>query len=60
MRHFIDGLALGTQGFIETLFRLTRERFGEGRESGARKLRNIDTSLRTFRDLQDDPGAPPG
>ena len=52
VRFFVDGLAIGSQGFVERVFGLTRERFGPRRRSGARKMRKIRTSLCTLRDLQ--------
>lgn len=55
VRYFVDGMALGTGAFIERVFGLSRERFSSGRKSGARKLRRIDTPLRTLRDLQAGP-----
>jgi hypothetical protein len=55
VRYFADGLALGSQAFIDRLFGLTRSYFGENRRSGPRKMQRIDTSLRTFRDLKREP-----
>jgi putative transposase len=52
VRYFVDGLAIGSKRFIDQVFGLSRGRFGEKRRSGARKLRRIDTPLRTLRDLQ--------
>ena len=57
VRYFIDGLAIGSQRFINQVFGLTRARFGPKRTSGARKLRRIDTALRSLRDLRTDPVA---
>ena len=56
MRELIDGMALGTGPFIENVFGWCRERFSEGRKSGARKLKGVTTPLRTLRDLRKDPG----
>ena len=56
MRALIDGVALGSGPFVESVFGWCRRRFGPRRKTGARKLRNVDTSLRTMRDLQDRPG----
>jgi hypothetical protein len=39
IRYFSAGVALGSRGFINDLFRGTRERFGPKRKDGARKLR---------------------
>jgi REP element-mobilizing transposase RayT len=55
MRELIDGVALGTGPFIENIFGWYRDRFSEGRKSGARKLKGMRTSLRTLRDLKVDP-----
>lgn len=52
VRYFVDGLAIGSQRFINQLFGLTRSHFGPKRKSGARKLRRIDTDLRSLRDLR--------
>jgi REP element-mobilizing transposase RayT len=53
-RHFIDGLVLGSEGFVNAVFEWSREYFGSARRSGARKLRGVRTELRTLRDLQRD------
>ena len=55
VRYFVDGLAIGSSSFINQVFGMTRERFGRERRSGPRKLRQIDTTLRTLRDLKRDP-----
>jgi len=57
VRYFVDGMAIGSKGFIDDLFGMSRERFGENRKSGARKMQRIATSLRTLRDLQKEPVA---
>ena len=53
-RYFIDGLVLGSEGFVNRMFELSREYFSMGRRTGARKLRRVETSMRTMRDLQRD------
>ena len=53
-RYFIDGLVIGSEGFVNRVFALTRGYFGERRQSGARKMRRVRTGLRTMRDLQRD------
>jgi hypothetical protein len=58
LRHMIDGMAIGTSSFIESIFGWSRERFSEGRKSGARKLWKVDTPLRTLRDLRTDAAGP--
>jgi hypothetical protein len=54
VRYFTDGLVLGTKEFVDGAFRLTRERFGKRRTSGARKLARAETELRTMRALRVD------
>lgn len=55
VRYFADGLALGSKAFVERVFGMARGRFGEKRRSGARRMRRINSPLRTLRDLQRDP-----
>ena len=59
LRHLVDGMALGTGPFVENIFCWCRDRFGEKRKSGARKLRGVDTPLRTLRDLGGVSTSPP-
>ena len=59
IRHLADGMALGSAAFIESIFSWCRERFGAKRKSGARKLRGIETPLRTLRDLGKVSSGPP-
>jgi REP element-mobilizing transposase RayT len=42
IRYFSDGMVFGTKDFLNDLFKETKERFGEKRESGARPMREID------------------
>ncbi len=51
-RYFVDGLVIGSEGFVNGVYALTRGYFGERRKSGARKLRGVRTALWTMRDLQ--------
>jgi hypothetical protein len=51
VRHFTDGLVIGSEGFVDTAFALARGYFGKKRRSGARKIRQVDTPLRSMRDL---------
>ena len=51
VRHFTDGLVIGSEGFVEGVFRVARGYFGPRRKSGARKIRQVETSLRAMRDL---------
>ena len=39
VRYFTDGAVIGSRGFVDEVFRLCRDRFGENRKDGARKLR---------------------
>jgi hypothetical protein len=39
VRYFSDGAVLGSREFVDGVFRACRDRFGEKRKSGARKLR---------------------
>jgi hypothetical protein len=56
VRYFCDGAVLGTAVFVNAVFereRTLRERFGEKRTSGARRMRGADWGeLRVLRDLQ--------
>jgi putative transposase len=54
-RHFVDGMVIGSEEFVNRAFALSRECFGASRQSGARKLRGVRTELRTLRDLQKNP-----
>ncbi len=52
VRHFSDGLVLGSKVFVECYFEGARSEFGERRRSGARKLRgSVATGLFAMRDL---------
>jgi hypothetical protein len=56
VRYFSDGLALGSDGFLEGIFRRYRGHFGPNRTSGARSMRFGEWSdLRTLRDLRIQP-----
>ncbi|MDF1861866.1 MAG: transposase [Verrucomicrobiales bacterium] len=58
VRYFCDGAVLGTANFVNEVFEREQEcrmRFGEKRETGARKMRGADWGeLRVLRDLQKD------
>ena len=51
VRYFADGLVIGSAAFVDRAWRMTREYFGAARTSGARKLRGVDSGLRSMRDL---------
>jgi hypothetical protein len=55
VRHFVDGKVIGSEGFVNAVFFMTRGRFGAHRKNGARRLRGVNTDLRTMRDLQKTP-----
>ena len=55
VRHFLDGLVLGSEAFVQDLFVLSRQRFGPRRRDGPRPLRGIQSSLRAMRDLRNNP-----
>jgi hypothetical protein len=39
VRYFTDGVALGSRGFVDGVFKACRERFSARRTSGARRMR---------------------
>ena len=58
-RYLSDGLAVGSQGFVDGLFEQSRELFGAKRKSGARVIREVkwkekETRLYTMRQLKKD------
>ena len=53
VRYFCDGVAMGSRGFVEEVFRAYRTRFGPKRRDGARRMRGLAaTELYTARDLR--------
>ena len=52
VRYFADGLMIGTKDFVDYAYRLSREQFGPKRQSGARKMRGVESGLHTARDLR--------
>ena len=56
VRYFTDGAVIGSRGFVDEVFRLCRDRFGEKRKDGARKWRGSGAaaagSLWSVRDLK--------
>ena len=54
VRHFTEGMAVGGEGFLESVFALGKAegRFGRRRKSGARKIRGWETGPRSLRDLR--------
>ena len=60
VRHFSDGLAVGSERFIERVFQVLRGAFSDARQTGTRKLPGGDwEELRTARALRVDPIALP-
>ncbi len=55
VRYLADGMVLGSRGFVERVFRLSRGeagRFPATRRDGARPIRGVTTELCTMRDLR--------
>jgi REP element-mobilizing transposase RayT len=53
IRYFCDGAAVGSEAFVEDLFRTHRRWFGPKRKNGARKLRGLaKPDLYALRDLR--------
>ncbi|MFT4548460.1 MAG: putative transposase [Verrucomicrobiales bacterium] len=53
VRYMTDGLAIGTEGFLERLLKTKREHFSSKRQSAARKMRGGDWgTTRTARELR--------
>jgi putative transposase len=57
VRYFTDGVVLGSKEFVDSVFSEFRDRFGERRTSGARKLKGGRTfsDLATVRNLRRQP-----
>ena len=54
VRYFVDGMVIGSAGFVDGVFALTRGWFGAGRRNGARRLVGAETPLRAMRGLRTD------
>jgi putative transposase len=56
VRHFTDGVVLGSRNYVNGVFAEYRDRFGPRRKSGARRLRGLEAlgDLATMRDLRVD------
>ena len=52
VRHFVDGMVIGSAGFVDRAFRWTRDRFGPQRRDGARRIRGVATELRSMRECE--------
>jgi REP element-mobilizing transposase RayT len=57
--YFTRGLVVGTEEFVENAFELSRGNFSPRRQSGARKMREVETELRSMRDIRKNPITPP-
>lgn len=56
IRYFSDGLVLGTETFVEDVFRRFRPHFGEKRKSGSRDPRGLRVAnVKVIRDLRAEP-----
>jgi hypothetical protein len=56
VRYFSDGVAIGSKGFVEEIFQVSRECFGAKRKDGARQIReSAEGSLFSLRALRIDP-----
>ena len=61
VRHFTDGVVIGTESFVESFFDLKRGSFSARRKTGARRLKGGDWGeLRSARALAVDPISPGG
>ena len=57
IRYFGDGLVLGSEEYVNGIFRKFRSHFGPKRQTGARKLGRLPfVELRTMRDLEKECG----
>ena len=55
VRYISDGAVLGSREFVERVFGAFRERFGERRSDGARRVRGLGPPLYALRDLRLEP-----
>ena len=49
VRYFVDGMVIGTKGFVEGVFQLSRPWFGKDRRTGARRIPKTSSDLATMR-----------
>ncbi|WP_395748834.1 transposase [Prosthecobacter sp.] len=52
VRHFTDGVVLGSREFVEGIFEAQRERFSPKRKAGSRRIAESDTPFYTLRGLR--------
>ena len=55
VRYFSDGVALGSQSFVNNVFNENRAFFGETRTEGARHIKKTDEPFFTLKDLRREP-----
>ncbi|HXJ55187.1 MAG TPA: transposase, partial [Verrucomicrobiae bacterium] len=56
VRYFVDGLVIGSRGYVNEVFEKVRHRFGPKRKDGARRMRGVESNdLYVLRDLKRDP-----
>ena len=52
VRHFADGMVIGSRGFVDEVFEQSRERFGPNRKDGSREIRGTqEDQVWSMRDL---------
>jgi REP element-mobilizing transposase RayT len=55
VRYFVDGVVMGSRGYVNQVFEAFRSRFGPKRKDGARRMRGVEsTNLYVLRDLKRD------
>ena len=52
VRYFVDGMVIGSKGFVEGVFQLSRGWFGKDRRDGARRMAGTSSNLATMRTLR--------
>jgi hypothetical protein len=45
LRHFSDGVVIGSRDFVDSVFEACRDRFGPKRKNGARRMRGDAAAL---------------
>ena len=59
VKHFIDGVAIGAEGFTNEIFAKFRDHFGERRKDGARVIPQLaDSTLTILRNFRKAPFTP--
>lgn len=52
VRYFSDGAILGSKAFVEGIFESQREQFSPQRKRGARRIREVESTLHALRQLK--------